>query len=106
MMTAIIGTPVVGAARLFGLPRKRIIGRRLDEFAEPGFRTQIEQLWRAFLQQGEQSGTLRLMGSDGSLREVEYTAKGNALPVRHVLALRDKSPRDKARKLPRGGPGW
>jgi hypothetical protein len=25
------------------------------------------------------------------VREVEYTAKGNVLPVRHVLALREKS---------------
>ena len=35
-----------GAGRLFGLPRNRIIGRRLDDFAEPGFKPQIEQLWR------------------------------------------------------------
>jgi PAS domain S-box-containing protein len=33
------------------------------------------------------------------VREVEYTAKGNALPERHVLALRDKSPRDKSVKF-------
>jgi formate hydrogenlyase transcriptional activator len=31
-----------------------------------------------------------LVSSDGSLREVEYTAKGNVLPVRHLLVLRDK----------------
>ena len=80
-----------GAGRLFGLPRNRLIGRRLDEFAEPGFRPQIDQLWLAFLQRGEQRGTFRLVGSDGAVREVEYTAKGNALPERHVLALRDKS---------------
>ncbi len=84
-----------GAGKLFGLPRNRIIGRRLDDFAESSFRPQIEQLWRAFLQRGEQRGTFRLVGSNGAVREVEYTAKGNALPERHVLALRDKS-----RKLP------
>jgi hypothetical protein len=32
-----------------------------------------------------------LVSSDGNVREVEYTAKGNALAERHVLALRDKS---------------
>ena len=85
-----------GAGRLLGLPRNRIIGRKLDDFAEPSFRPQIEQLWRAFLERGEQRGTFRLVGSDGAVREVEYTAKGNALPERHVLALRDKS-----KKLPR-----
>ena len=87
-----------GAARLFGLPRSRIIGRRIDDFAEPSFKPQIEQLWQAFLQRGEQQGTFRLVGADGSLREVEYTAKGSVLPVRHVLALREKSPRDKTTK--------
>ena len=80
-----------GAGRLFGLPRNRIIGRRLDDFAEPGFRPQIEQLWRAFLQRGEQRGTFRLVGSDGAVREVGYTAKRDAMPERHVLALCDKS---------------
>ena len=80
-----------GAGKLFGLPRNKIIGRRVDDFAEPSFRPQIDQLWRAFLQQGEQRGTFRLIGSDGRVREVEYTAKGNVLPVRHVLALRDTS---------------
>ena len=54
---------------------------------------------RPFCERGEQRGTFRLVGSDGSVREVEYTAKGNALPERHVLALRDKS-----KKL-RGRPG-
>src|ERR1700685_678117 len=80
-----------GAGKLFGLPRNKIIGRRIDDFAEPSFRPQIDQLWRAFLQQGEQRGTFRLVGSDGSVREVEYTAKGNVLAQRHVLAVGDIS---------------
>jgi formate hydrogenlyase transcriptional activator len=88
-----------GAGKLFGLSRDRIIGRRIDDFAEPTFRPQIDQLWRAFLEQGEQRGTFRLIGSDGSVREVEYTAKGSVLPVHHVLALRDAS-----KKLP--GIAW
>jgi PAS domain S-box-containing protein len=88
-----------GAGRLFGLPRNRIIGRRLDDFAEPGFRPQIEQIWRSFLQRGEQRGTFRLVNSDGAVREVEYAAKGSALPERHVLALRDGSPHDKSVSL-------
>ena len=31
------------------------------------------------------------MGPDGGPRDVEYTAKGNVLPVRHVLVLHDKT---------------
>jgi PAS domain S-box-containing protein len=80
-----------GAARLFGVSRDRIIGRKIDDFAETGFTPQIDRLWREFLQRGEQQGTLRMVRFDGSVREVEYTARGNVLPVRHVLALREKS---------------
>ncbi len=80
-----------GASKLLGLPREKIIGQKLDDFAEPSFKPEISQLWRAFLEQGEQEGTLRLTGPDGRSREVEYTVKGNVLPVRHVLALRDKT---------------
>jgi formate hydrogenlyase transcriptional activator len=33
------------------------------------------------------------VGPDGGPREVEYSAKGNVLPVRHLLVLHDKTPR-------------
>jgi PAS domain S-box-containing protein len=81
----------VGASRLLGVPREGIIGRSLDDFTAPTFRPAIAERWDAFLQQGEQQGTLPLLGPDGSPREVEYTAKGNVLPVRHVVVLRDKT---------------
>jgi formate hydrogenlyase transcriptional activator len=81
----------VGASKLLGLPRERIIGRSLDDFAEPTFKPVISERWRAFLQEGAQEGTLQLVGPDGGPREVEYTAKGNVLPVRHLLVLRDKT---------------
>jgi formate hydrogenlyase transcriptional activator len=79
-----------GAAKLLGLPREQIIGRSIDDFAVPGCKPEVSQLWRAFLEQGEQEGVLQLVGSDGMQREVEFTAKGNVLPVRHALVLRDK----------------
>jgi formate hydrogenlyase transcriptional activator len=80
----------VGAAKLLGLPREKIIGRKIDDFAPPSFKPEVSELWRAFLEQGEQVGVLQLVGPDGNLREVEYTAKGNVLPVRHALVLREK----------------
>ena len=95
-----------GAGKLLGLSRDRIIGRRIDDFAEPTFRPQIDQLWRAFLEQGEQRGTFRLIGSDGSVREVEYTAKGSVLPVRHGLALRDTSKKLPGTALSGEDPAW
>src|SRR5438045_7255000 len=50
----------IGASKLLGLPRQKIMGRKMDDFAEPSFRPRISQLWRAFLEQGEHEGTLRL----------------------------------------------
>lgn len=44
---------ICGAARLFGLSRDRIIGRKIDDFAETGLIPQIDRLWRDFLQRDE-----------------------------------------------------
>jgi PAS domain S-box-containing protein len=81
----------VGASKLLGLPREKIIGRSLDDFAAPGFKPLISERWRAFLEKGEQQGMLQLLGPDGGARDVEYIAKGNVLPVRHLLVLHDKT---------------
>jgi len=80
-----------GAAKLLGIPREQIIGRPIDDFAPPNLNPEVSQLWRAFLERGEQEGVLHLAGPDGAPREVEYSAKGNVLPVRHALVLRDKT---------------
>lgn len=83
----------VGASRLLGIPREKIIGRKLDDFTDPVFKPVISERWNAFLQEGEQEGTIPLVDAAGNLREVEYLAKGNVLPVRHLLVLRDKEPK-------------
>jgi len=80
-----------GVGSVLGQAREKIIGRKMDEFAEPDFKPQISELWRAFLEKGEQRGILRLEGMDGRPREVEYTAKGNVLPVRHLVLLSDNA---------------
>ena len=81
----------VGASKLLGLPREKIIGRSLDDFAEPSVKAAISERWRAFLEEGEQEGTLQLLGPDGGPRDIEYLVKGNVLPVRHVMVLREKN---------------
>jgi len=80
----------VGAGKLLGLPREEIIGRQMEDFA-PDFKPRASQRWRTFLKLGVQEGMLQLVGPDGAGREVEYTAKGNVLPVRHAVVLRDKT---------------
>jgi PAS domain S-box-containing protein len=80
-----------GVGKLLGLPRAEIIGRSLDEFTDPSFRPVIADRWQEFLKLGQQEGTLPLVAADGSPREIEYSVKGNVLPVRHVLVLREKT---------------
>ncbi len=82
----------VGAGNLLGVPREAIIGRTVDDFVEPSLKPVISERWRAFLEEGEQEGTLQLVGPDGASRDVHYLAKRNVLPVRHLLVLRDQNP--------------
>src|ERR1035438_7292228 len=98
----------IGACKLLGLPREKIIGRSLDDFAVPDIKPVISERWQAFLEEGEQVGTVQLLGSDGTPRHVEYTAKGNVLPVRHLLVLRDKTKAAGAHTDPskRNVPNW
>ena len=57
-----------GAGKLLGLPREKIIGRKMDDFAAPASKPQISQLWRAFLEHGEQNGTLQLIRADEEMK--------------------------------------
>jgi formate hydrogenlyase transcriptional activator len=83
----------VGATKLLGLPREKIIGHKLDDFTDSDFKQVISERWKTFLKEGEQVGTISLLDANGNPREMEYVAKGNVLPVRHVLVLRDKAPK-------------
>ncbi|MEP7365712.1 MAG: sigma 54-interacting transcriptional regulator [Acidobacteriota bacterium] len=80
----------VGATRLLGLRREKIIGRYLDDFAADETKAEISDRWRHFLKAGEQAGTLRLLTHDGKPRDMQYTARRNVLPVRHLLWLHSK----------------
>src|ERR1700686_3162927 len=60
----------VGASKLLGLPREKITGRSLDDFAAPEIKPVIPTLWQAFLKEGQQVGILKLLGPDGAPREV------------------------------------
>jgi formate hydrogenlyase transcriptional activator len=80
-----------GAGKLFGLALGKMVGRRIDDLVEPDFQPQIPQLWRTFLQLGEQEGAIPLPGQDGVARNIYFSAKSDVLPGRHVVVLHDRS---------------
>lgn len=80
------------AGKLVGRTREEMIGWRLDDLVDPGFKPQMEVQWRDFLKKGEYAGKLRLVEhAGGNPCEIEYTAKSNVLPGRHVVVLCDPS---------------
>jgi PAS domain S-box-containing protein len=85
------------ACVLFGSSRDEMLNKRMLDFAEHGLNwDDIDSGWRNFLTQGEQTGEFRLYLSNQSARDVEYRAKANFLPNRHLWVLRDVSETKKA----------
>jgi PAS domain S-box-containing protein len=82
------------AARLLGLSGKELLGRRFDDFLEPG--VDVETAWQSFLESGEQTGELRVMRPDGDMRDVEYSATARFVAGRHLAILRDIAERKRA----------
>jgi PAS domain S-box-containing protein len=81
----------VGASRLLGVPREKIIGRKLEDFAAPVSKPHVSELWRALLNEDRQDGEIRIQGPNGLAQTLAFKAKPNILPVRHVVLLQDKS---------------
>jgi PAS domain S-box-containing protein len=82
------------ACRLLGLPIERLRGRHFDEFVESG--VDVLAAWQGFLDSGEQTGELRLVRPDGTLRDVEYSATARFVAGRHLAILRDIAERKRA----------
>ncbi|HEY7539707.1 MAG TPA: ATP-binding protein [Methylomirabilota bacterium] len=80
--------------RLLGLPANNLIGRRLDDFLDPG--ADLETAWQTFLKSGEQVGELRVLRPDGEVRHVEYSATARFVAGRHLAILRDIAGRKRA----------
>jgi PAS domain S-box-containing protein len=84
------------ACELFGVARGEMLRRNLSDFVEPAERRAIENAWRTFIEKGEQRGNFHLYRPDGTTRELEYRAKANFLPNRHLSIVRDVTERKKA----------
>ncbi|MFE1744943.1 PAS domain S-box protein [Coleofasciculus sp. H7-2] len=90
--TYVEGNPA--ACQLLGLQLSELLGKRIADFMEPSF--DFKQAWHNFQKQGQATGELRLLHPDGTVREVEYAAKANFLPGRHLSVLRDITVRKQA----------
>ena len=71
-----------GAGKLLGLPRDKIIGQKVDDFADPSFRPHISELWRAFLAQLNDRQKIRWdeCFADGSFAPAKKGAPKSAKP--------------------------
>ncbi len=85
------------ACKLLGLPHQHLLSLSLDDFTGPLAQSVlVERNWRAFLRHGEDRGELRIFLPDGSIRDVEYAAKANFIPGRHLSIIRDITERKRA----------
>src|SRR4030095_2030092 len=75
------------AYRLLGMSADNLLGRRFDDFLEPG--VDLEAAWERFLHLGEHAGELRVIRPDGEVRHVEYSATARFVAGRHLAILRD-----------------
>ena len=84
------------ACAIFGLPRSELLKRNLFDFLELGQSRAVEKAWQTFIKSGEDRGDFHLYRPDGTTRELEYRAKANILPHRHLSILRDVTDRKQA----------
>src|SRR2546428_5626049 len=79
------------AEQLLGAPAADLVGRRFDHFLHSN--VGLDAAWRTFLTTGRQTGELRLVCADATVRDVEYAATAHFLHNRHLAVLRDVSDR-------------
>lgn len=77
------------ACRLFGLPQDELLGRRIDDFIPGADPHAIDEVWKEFLEVGEQRGEIGLRRPDGREIVVDFAAVARHLPGRHLSILRD-----------------
>jgi PAS domain S-box-containing protein len=72
---------------LLGAQRNELVGQSIQKFHSPV--DDFENAWMRFLDRKEVHGEAQLIRQDRGEILVEYTAKANYLPGRHVAVLRD-----------------
>ncbi|HKP11672.1 MAG TPA: PAS domain-containing sensor histidine kinase [Blastocatellia bacterium] len=83
------------ACALFGVTRDKLLSSNLSHFVEPDREAEMLQAWHAFIEAGEQKGLFRILRPDGELLDLEYNARANILPGRHLSILRNVTDRQR-----------
>jgi formate hydrogenlyase transcriptional activator len=78
-----------GVRRLFGVPRERVVGRRVNELTTESAKGEFDRLWAVLDEIGYHDGIVDVQGPNGVTKQVPYSAKGHVLPLRHVVSLHD-----------------
>jgi len=73
------------AERIFGVEPGAMVGRRVADFASPGFADR----WNRFLTDGHLSAEWHYDRGDGLSVDVEYNATANIAPGRHLSIIHD-----------------
>jgi two-component system, cell cycle sensor histidine kinase and response regulator CckA len=79
------------ACELVGYTRDELLGHKVGVLS--GTTDTVEQAWRALLKDGAVKGQYEFTRPDGIECEVEFSARANALPGKHVIVLRDVTER-------------
>jgi PAS domain S-box-containing protein len=66
-----------GVTDVLGYAPDEVVGRRIEDIADPTLREPTQGLWTAFLVEGRQDGRFRLVAKDGSLVKLQYQARAH-----------------------------
>jgi signal transduction histidine kinase len=73
--------------------REALLGRRIDDMVPPERTAALGRAWETFLEAGTQTGVIEICRADGRPLRIEYAARANVLPGRHISTMRDVTER-------------
>ncbi|HXG57033.1 MAG TPA: PAS domain-containing protein [Vicinamibacterales bacterium] len=80
------------ASVLTGYGREELLNLSVWNLTPPTGQRDTDVLWRAFLQQREQTGDYVLIKKNGQALKAVYAARAHFLPGRHLSLIRDETP--------------
>ena len=81
------------ACEYYGVSKRDLIGRKIDEFLPPNSLATLEEDWAEFIQGGPIFAEWETQKIDGTLQVAEASARPNFLPGLHIAFFRDVTDR-------------